>query len=68
MPEREHLAIPRRSIETQHAWRKENPDIRPDLHGALLMGTQLAGEYLHDGDLAGAKIAKANLWGHTSAI
>ena len=61
MAEKEHLAILKQGMDSWNTRRKGNPDIRPDLHGALLMETQLAGVYLHNADLAKANLAKANL-------
>ncbi len=42
-------------------WRKENPEVRPDLSDAGLNGAKLSGANLNDADLTGAKLAGAEL-------
>ncbi len=44
----EHLAKLKEGVEAWKAWRRENPDLRPDLSEAYLIGKNLIG---------------ANLWG-----
>ena len=34
----EHVAILKQGVDDWNAWRRENPDIRPDLSGANLRG------------------------------
>jgi hypothetical protein len=37
----EHVAILKKGVDTWNAWRRENPDIRPDLSGAGSARAQL---------------------------
>jgi uncharacterized protein YjbI with pentapeptide repeats len=68
----EHVAKLKESVAAWNAWRKENPDIRPDLNGANLSRANLRGEKdpidvvgcgvnLMRADLRGADLAGANL-------
>ena len=63
MANKEHLMALRQGTEAWNAWRKQNPDAQPDLHGALLMETQLAGVYLPKANLAKADFCESNLQG-----
>ena len=53
--------FPRQGIDAWNAWRKENPDIRPDLRGASPMGTKLAGACFHEAERSGADFSNAIL-------
>ena len=44
----EHVAILKKGVDTWNAWRRENPDIRPDLSGAGSARAQLA-RIIHGG-------------------
>jgi hypothetical protein len=37
----EHVALLKQGVAAWNAWRGENPNIRPDLHGANLRGADL---------------------------
>ena len=68
MADDEHLAILKQGVEAWNAWRKENPDIQPDLSGANLTGARLPEADLSRADLqwsnlSGANLHKANLSG-----
>ncbi|MGH9751689.1 MAG: pentapeptide repeat-containing protein, partial [Blastocatellia bacterium] len=54
----EHLKILKQGVETWNQWRKDNPEVTPDLGEALLRGTNLS-----KADLIGATLSKANLSG-----
>jgi len=72
MANEEHLAIIKQGVETWNQWRKENPDIRPDLSGANLSQLDLGfanlseaalwGADLSEADLRGADLSEAGLW------
>jgi hypothetical protein len=67
MANEEHIAQLRKGAVAWNAWRKENPDIRPDLIGANLRGanlrrTNLSETLLDEADLREAKLIKANLF------
>ncbi|RME19735.1 MAG: pentapeptide repeat-containing protein [Deltaproteobacteria bacterium] len=67
----EHIAILKQGVTAWNQWREDNPDVRPDLSEAYLMGADmkgfnLAGASLYyarlDGaDLAGADLTEADL-------
>ena len=69
----EHLKILTHGAKTWNSWRKENPNVKPDLVGASLIGGELAEAELHRADLTqanlngstlmGAKLHRANLSG-----
>jgi uncharacterized protein YjbI with pentapeptide repeats len=73
----EHIAQLRKGAAAWNAWRKENPDIRPELSGANLSGADLRGEVeelidtgvvgagvnLMRADLRGADLREADLAG-----
>jgi Pentapeptide repeats (8 copies) len=52
----EHVALLKQGVAAWNAWRRENPNIRPDLRGVNLEGADLNGA-----DLNGAHLYKANL-------
>ena len=64
----EHLAILKQGVDAWNEWRKQNPDIRPDLseadlNGAYLVQADLSGVNLTGADLSGADLSGANLSG-----
>jgi len=78
MANNEHVALLKQGVDAWNAWRRENPDIRPDLTRADLSGANLrranlneadlsnadlAGASLHDADLVGANLIEADLAG-----
>jgi hypothetical protein len=48
-------------VDAWNAWRKENPDIRPDLSGTNLSGVDLSRADLSGVDLRGVKLSSATL-------
>lgn len=63
MTNKEHLNILKQGAEAWNRWRKENPEIQPDLSGAYLSGVNLSGVNLRGADLRGANLHKVNLSG-----
>ena len=66
MANKEHLDILAKGVEEWNAWRKGQPELRPDLDGAHLMEANLSLANLHGAklsyaDLSGAKLTDANL-------
>jgi hypothetical protein len=61
MANEEHVGLLRQGIDVWNAWRRENPDIRPDLTGADLSGMDLSGASLSEASLSGAKFFQASL-------
>jgi len=59
----EHVALLRKGAATWNKWRREKPDIRPDLHGASLRGADLHAANLRGANLSGAKLNGAKLNG-----
>ena len=59
----EHLEILRNGHQSWNAWRKENPNIQPDLVGANLVGVDLQDLILTSSHLRGADLRNANLQG-----
>src|SRR5262245_18927709 len=57
----EHLEVLNRGVEKWNQWRKDNPDVRPDLEGADLSGATLIMADLSGVNLIGAGLIKANL-------
>lgn len=67
MANQEHLAILKQGVEAWNQWRKEHPEIQPDLSEASLSNANLSsanlnGADLHAIDLCGATLKKARLW------
>jgi Pentapeptide repeats (8 copies) len=54
----EHVALLKKSVAAWNAWRRNNPDMQPDLCGASLAWSLLIGA-----DLRKAKLSKADLRG-----
>jgi uncharacterized protein YjbI with pentapeptide repeats len=68
MASEEHVKILKQGVEVWNRWRKENPGVRPDLHGADLStadlrGANLNGANLSRADLNGAILNGADLRG-----
>jgi uncharacterized protein YjbI with pentapeptide repeats len=66
MPSEEHLARLREGVNAWNAWRKEHPDIVPDLYAAklgkaILREAHLQGANLHLASLEGANLIAADL-------
>jgi len=58
----EHVALLKRGVDAWNAWRRENPDIQPDLERAWgLSEANLASAYLLRASLKFANLRKANL-------
>jgi hypothetical protein len=57
----EHGALLKQGVDAWNAWRKENPDIRPDLSGANLSGAALRRAHLYGANLSGADLSGADL-------
>lgn len=58
MANEEHVKILHQGVEGWNMWRAENLEVRPDLYGAILSGTNLG-----EADLNGADLRKAHLGG-----
>jgi len=66
MANQEHLAKLKEGVEAWNQWRKENPDLVPDLRRADLGGAQLQGANLYraqlqEANLGGTQLQGANL-------
>jgi uncharacterized protein YjbI with pentapeptide repeats len=61
MANEEHLAILRQGVAAWNAWRKDNPDVQPDLHKADLEGVPLANTLLREANLREANLQGAYL-------
>jgi Pentapeptide repeats (8 copies) len=59
MANKEHVAKLKEGVTAWNAWRKENPDIQPDLSGANLSDARLWGAVLKDANLSGADLRGA---------
>ncbi len=57
MANEEHLNVLNQGIVIWNQWRKQNPQIHPDLSGAHLFETDL-----HEADLSNTYLYQANLW------
>jgi len=63
-----HLEILKQGVETWNQWRKDNPEVIPDLSeavvtGAVLSSINLSGADLHEADIRGANLVDADLRG-----
>ena len=63
MADPEHLKILKQGIRTWNRWRKDHPDMVPDLCGAELGGSHLGEANLIGANLVGANLEGANLEG-----
>jgi uncharacterized protein YjbI with pentapeptide repeats len=63
MANEEHVALLRQGVETWNAWRKENPDIEPDLSGANLFAANLINAVLPRANLRGTDLSGTDLRG-----
>ena len=61
MANAEHVAILNGGVAAWNEWRKQNPNIRPDLSHADLTHADLSGAYLVQADLTGADLSEAHL-------
>lgn len=61
MANQEHLNILMRGREAWNEWRKEHPELRPDLSRASLRGSYLGKANLSEVNLSGANLSGANL-------
>jgi uncharacterized protein YjbI with pentapeptide repeats len=61
MANNEHVALLKQGVAAWAAWRRENPDVRPDLGEADLRKTDLRGADFSGADLRGADLSWANL-------
>lgn len=59
----EHLKILLQGVETWNQWRKDNPEVVPDLSGALLSRANLIEANLSEAELSDANLSGANLSG-----
>jgi hypothetical protein len=57
----EHVALLKRGVDAWNEWRREYPDIRPDLSEADLSGANLILARLYQANLSGANLSGANL-------
>jgi hypothetical protein len=63
MANKEVLEILKQGVEVWNKWRRENPDVTPDLTGANLNNSNLAGANLCKADLRWVKLCGADLHG-----
>src|SRR5262249_15855143 len=61
MANAKHVALLKRDVAAWNAWRRKNPNIRPDLSNADLSGADLSGANLGTANLREAILFKANL-------
>jgi uncharacterized protein YjbI with pentapeptide repeats len=59
----EHVAMLKKGMDAWNAWRRYNPDIRPDLSEANLSGADLSEAGLSGADLSEAPLVSADLTG-----
>ncbi len=62
MANQEHLDILSQGVKVWNAWRREHPEIRPDLSRANLSEANLGGADLRKANLSGASLKEANLY------
>jgi hypothetical protein len=63
MANEEHLAILKQGVSVWNAWRRENPDVRPELREANLSCTDLREADLNKADLRAADLSETRLQG-----
>ena len=61
MANEQHLDIIKKGVTNWNEWRKNNPDIKPDLCKADLSKANLRGAYLGEADLYEADLHEADL-------
>ena len=62
MANKEHLAILRQGVDAWNRWRKENPEVKPDLRGAFLSYATLVETNLKGAVLDGCHIYGISAW------
>ena len=63
MANEEHLQLIEQGVDAWNTWRRQNPNVEPDLSGADLSGVDLSRTNLSDADLSNADLSDANLSG-----
>ncbi len=63
MANKKHLRIIKQGVDGWNQWRKDNPEVEPDLSGANLKGLDLKGLDLKEADFNGADIRGTNFKG-----
>ena len=63
MANQEHLDILKQGVEMWNQWRKEHPNIRPNLSNVDLSGANLSGANLSNVDLSSANLRVTDLNG-----
>src|SRR5690242_6425380 len=63
MANEEHVAQLKQGVEAWNAWRRSNPDVRPDFSGADLGGVNLTPAALSVGGFSGADLKEADVRG-----
>lgn len=61
MANKHHLGILNQGVDVWNEWRRQNPEIRPDLSKAELIGKDLSGADLSNANLDDAQLASVNL-------
>jgi len=61
MADSEQLRLLKESVSSWNLWRREHPDVRPDLRGATLASLDLRGINLEEANLSGADLRGTNL-------
>lgn len=61
MADQKQLKILQHGVGPWNTWRKKNPHVRPDLHGAALKGRSLRGANLQETDLTRANLDSASM-------
>src|SRR6266567_790139 len=68
MANQEHLDILKQGADTWNQWRKEHPNIRPDLSLADLKGADLSGAFLNGADLREADLSETRFYDDTTPM
>jgi hypothetical protein len=58
MADQQHLAVLKQGVAAWNAWRRQHPEILPDLSGADLRGGSLSRTGLHETDFSEANLSK----------
>ena len=61
MANKKHLDLLKKGVVVWNEWRREHPDIRPDLSGTHLIKANLRGANLNGANLSEADLIRANL-------